>query len=132
MTSPKCIVVTDGVAPTPTQRAALNAVLAEHGRPVPTAVITHSVVARSVVAVMGWFNSAIRSFAPHELTLAMLYLDIEPARRPDLLERIVRMRIALSSQSGPLDAPIDLRQIADEMESLLVRPMPLLRNLSKR
>ena len=132
MKSPRCIVVTDGVAPTPTQRAALNAVLAEFGKPVPTAVITRSVVARSVVTVMGLFNSAIRSFAPTELSAAMLYLGIEPVRRPDLVERIVRMRIALSSESGPLDAPIDLRQIADEMESLMVRPLPLLRNVSKR
>jgi|HubBroStandDraft_2_1064218.scaffolds.fasta_scaffold222311_2 hypothetical protein len=132
LASPKCIVVTDGVAPSPTQRVALNAVVAEYGRPVPTAVITRSVVARSAVTVLGWFNSAIRSFAPNELSAAMLYLGIEPARRSDLVERIVRMRIALSNESSPLDAPIDLRQIADEMESLLVRPLPLLRNVSKR
>ena len=130
--SPRCLVVTDGVAPTPKQRAGLNDLVVAYGRPVPTAVITHSPVARAAVALLGWFNSAIRSFAPNELSAALSYLDIEPARRAEVLERVIRMRIEISRTSEPGNAPVDLRKIADDMESLMLKRLPALREMTKR
>jgi hypothetical protein len=130
--SPRFLVVTDDVAPTPTQRAGLNELVIARGKPVPTAVMTHSAVARAAVTVLGWFNSAIRAFAPNELSAALSYLDIEPARRAEVLERIVRMRIEMSRTSDLPNAAVDLGQIADDMESLLSKRLPALRELVKR
>jgi hypothetical protein len=132
--SPRCLVVTDGVAPTPTQRAGLNDLVIAFGKPVPTAVITHSPVARAAVALLGWFNSGIRSFSPNELSSALSFLDIEQARRAEVLERVIRMRIEMSgtSEQEQGNAAVDLRQIADDMESLMLKRLPALRELTKR
>jgi hypothetical protein len=130
--SPRFLLVTDGVAPTPTQRARLNALVGKLGRPVPTAVITHSRLARGVVAILRLFNSAIRAFAPNELSSAMEYLEIDPARRTDLLDRIVQMRIEISRPSGSQITASDLHELANEMDSLMVKRLQTLRSALKR
>jgi hypothetical protein len=125
---PRCIVVSDGdVVPTPKQRGALNKVLDEYGRPVPTAVMSLSRTARGIVTVMGWFNSAIRAFAMDELSSALEYLDVAPTRRADVLTRIMRMRIALSMEDGSERPQVDLGQIAEQMDGLMNQRLAALR-----
>jgi len=129
--SPRCLVIADNVAPSPKQRVALNKLVQKFGAPVPTAVITHSVAARGVVSILGWFNSAIRAFSPNELTEALQYLSIDLAQREDVLTRILRMRVALS-QSLPSSDSVDLEQIANDMDSLMLKRLPSLRPPPKR
>jgi hypothetical protein len=128
----RVLVVTDGVAPTPTQRAALNLLVTEAGSHVATAVISHSVAVRSVVALLGMFNRGIRSFAPGDLSLALQYLEVDPARRADVLQRIVRVRIELSGAAAASEATPDMSKIAEKMDLLMLQRLPALQETLKR
>jgi serine/threonine protein kinase len=131
--SPRCLVITDGdVVPTPTQRAVLNKLVERHNRPVPVAVMTHSRTARSIVTIMSWFNSAIRAFNMEELTEALEYLGLDADQRSNVLLRIMRMRIEVSTQASSTRASADLGRIAAQMESLMGKRLPALRDSVKK
>ena len=80
------LVITDGGAPTSSQRRFLDDLLA--GRYVPVAVVSGSFAVRATVTVMSWFNWSIRAFSPgaEGLREALQYLAI-PACREALIVR---------------------------------------------
>ncbi len=76
------LVLSDGGAPSSMQRAALNDALG--GRHVPVAVVSESVIVRSIVTALGWFNSDIKSFAPIMFQRALAHLGIPDEADPAL------------------------------------------------
>lgn len=69
----RCIVFTDGGAPTTNQRRIIQQMTVT--RPFPTAVITKNRAVRGVITALSWFNAGIRAFAPEDLAGALHYLD---------------------------------------------------------
>lgn len=73
------LVVSEGGAPTPKQRATTNETLKKRGQPQSTvAVVTPKTIVRGIVTALSWFNPNIKSFAPTELAAAMRYLKLSP------------------------------------------------------
>jgi hypothetical protein len=122
------LVVTDGAGPNGAQRGKINDLIKTCGGSFPTAVMTHSRVARGVVTALGWFNPRLRAFAPTELTAALAHLGTDPGQREKLLRCIVRMRIELSARTGPhvVTSPPTTETTA-RMETLLTSRLPKLR-----
>lgn len=77
--SPCLLVVTAGGTPTPKQRHRIGE-LAVAMR-VRTAVVSDSLVARSIVTVFSWLNIEIKAFSTANLPLALEYLDLSSVER---------------------------------------------------
>jgi hypothetical protein len=110
----------------------MNKMVVEHGGDVATAVLSHSVAVRTVVALLSMWNRGIRSFSPGQLSQALQFLEVAPESRSEVLERVVRMRIQLSRNVSASEASVDLPKIADRMEALLLQRLPALRAGRKR
>jgi hypothetical protein len=122
------LVVTDGAGPNGSQRAKMNELVEKGGGSFPTAVITHSLVARGIVTALSWFNPKLHAFAPTELTAALSHVGADPRQREDLLRRILHMRLELSSEPGhQVTSPQAMDETVALMEALLESRLPKLR-----
>lgn len=92
----RVLVVTDGAGPNTKQRRVLNALMAKTGKAYRVAVVTRSLVARSVVTALGWLNPDIRAFAPEEFELALDYLVVDGDLRKAMALRVRAMRKQLA------------------------------------
>jgi hypothetical protein len=82
--------ITDGGAPTSTQRALANEFL--EGRSAPTAILSSSSIVRGVVTAMSWFNPKIKSFAPVRAREALAYIDFPTNQIGSLCARLRDMK----------------------------------------
>jgi len=85
----RVIVFTDGGGPTTLQRGRLNDAL--EGSVVKTAVVSSSPVIRGIVTALSWFNPGIKSFLPHEASLALGYLGLAAGEHERLMQKVVRL-----------------------------------------
>ena len=58
----------------------------------PTAVLTHSAIARSVMTAIRWMGGTVAAFKPDRFDEAFDYLKIAEALRPQIRARIAAMR----------------------------------------
>src|SRR5262249_28734104 len=72
----RSLVFTEGGPPTPVQRKKLGAL--SKTMIARSAVITSSVIARTVVTAIAWFGFDIRSFSPTNVEQAYAFLDVTP------------------------------------------------------
>jgi hypothetical protein len=121
------LVLADGPGPNAAQRARLNALVERAGRPVPTAVVTHSAVARGIVTVLHWFNPGIRAFAPEELAKALDYLAVEGSRRAPLKCEIAELRLILALGAGDAARVMPLLDTEAKLEKVLTERLRALR-----
>lgn len=95
----KFLAVTDGGAPTTTQRMILNEKLSEYVRGnkhlLRSAIVTSSTFVRGVVTALSWFNSGICAFSPTNLEDAMNYLEIPPQYHAEIRLLIKKLRTNL-------------------------------------
>lgn len=88
----RSIVVTDGGAPTPTQRQAMNKRLSDVGTTRKdanrTAIVTASAYVRGVVTALGWFSPGLCAYAPDRLDDVMDYLEVPQILRAELVALI--------------------------------------------
>ena len=86
----RVLVLTMGGAPNAVQRAKLNKVLA-NAKP-PIALLTSSVVARTVGVAISWFHPRLRMFDPKELERAFDHLDASQADRQMMTRLLEELR----------------------------------------
>lgn len=79
-TSLKCLVVTEGGAPTATQRLTMNEKLTAHfggnANAFRGAIVTASSFVRGVVTALSWFNPGYCAFSPAHMNDALVYLEV--------------------------------------------------------
>jgi hypothetical protein len=76
---PRLLIVTEGGAPSPAQRSAVNKKAGPRYREAKVAVITASTFARGIVMAMRLVRGNIQAFAPEDLKEALRYLDVAPS-----------------------------------------------------
>lgn len=86
----KTLVVTPGPGPSLRQRQKLNEVIQSH--PVPTAVLSGSAVARTVVTILRLRNPEIRAFEPGKYDDAFKHLELPEAERVRLLDVVAELK----------------------------------------
>lgn len=95
----KLLIVTDGGAPSATQRQLTNETLAEffleNPKAVRGAIVTASTFVRGVVTALSWFNPGYTAFSPERMDDALKYLEVPPDRRPDVLALIKSLKAQL-------------------------------------
>src|SRR5262249_40540082 len=89
----RLLVVTAGGTPTPKQRHRVGE-LAKALR-VRTAVVSDSVVARSIVTVFSWLNIEIKPFSTAHLPAALEYLELSDVEREWSFEAVKEMQAQL-------------------------------------
>jgi hypothetical protein len=85
----RVIVFTDGGGPSTLQRGRLNDAL--EGSVVKTAIVSSSQVIRGIVTALSWFNPGIRSFSPHQASLAMSYLGLPATEHERLMQHVLKL-----------------------------------------
>jgi hypothetical protein len=90
MSSTRCLVYTDGSAPTATQRGKLQTMLGK--TKITFAVLTPSAWARAVGAAISWFVPSVGMFKPTELDKAFDHLQAKPEEREGLRATLERLR----------------------------------------
>lgn len=89
----RCLIFTEGGAPTAAQRKRLNELLG--GRAFPTAVVTNLPLVRGVVTALSWFNPKIRAFTPEAAEEAFRYLGIPSVRYPGIHAEVKKLKALL-------------------------------------
>jgi hypothetical protein len=84
---------TDGGAPNTAQRRRLTALV--NGRPVHSAVVTASPVARGVVTALRWYIPGLKTFPPERLPEALAYLRVSPTELKAVEATVRRLRAEL-------------------------------------
>lgn len=90
LASVRCIAFTDGGAPTTKHRKDLNELLG--GRSGLAAVVSASVLVRSVVTALTWFNPLVKAFAPENVDEAYSYLKLTPVEVDGMRKTIDALR----------------------------------------
>lgn len=91
------LVVSDGGGPTSTQRRALREVFVSNGGAnTCTAVVSKSMVVRSILGAINLFAPGVRGFAPTALDAALTHILATPTQRPALLAEVERLQRTLS------------------------------------
>ena len=62
----------------------------------------------------------------------MDYLGIDADRRPDVMDRIARMRAEMSKHAASTETTSELRHVADTMQTLLTKRLPELLKRHRR
>lgn len=86
----RTIVFTDGGAPNSAQRKQVNEALG--GKTSQGAVVTGSLLVRSAVTTLSWFNPKIKAFSPDRTEEAFKYLGLSAAEIPRIWIIVHRMR----------------------------------------
>lgn len=73
----RLLVLTDGAGPTSKQRRELNAEFGSALKNVRTAIVSDAVTVRFIGSMVGLFAPQVRSFAVHQTTQALRYLDLD-------------------------------------------------------
>lgn len=90
---PRAMAVTEGGAPSLSQRTRLNRLL--RGTRALGAVVSDSSFVRGIVTALSWFNHGVRSFSPDELAAACAHLELSTAQTHQLRGRLDALRHSL-------------------------------------
>ena len=90
---PRAIAITEGGAPTLSQRSQLNQIL--RGTGAIGAVVSDSAFVRGIVTALSWFNRGVRSFAPEEFEFACEHLGLSVPQIRHLGARLNALRDSL-------------------------------------
>lgn len=90
---PRAIAVTEGGAPSLSQRTQLNRIL--RGTRAVGAVVSESSLVRGIVTALSWFNRGVRSFSPDALDDACAHLGLSDAQVHQLRGRLDALRESL-------------------------------------
>ncbi len=85
------LVITDGGAPNTEQRTQVNVRVAQSKSFPPVAVVTRSLVVRTLIRGFSIFNPLSRTFAPNDLDAAMTHLGFSPARTSEVIALTLRL-----------------------------------------
>ena len=85
----RCIVITEGAAPTRAQRERMIATV--EGKPTRVAVISPATSVRFVVSVLALVNRDIRSFSPREFDAAFSHVGLAPTEHASVKVAIDRL-----------------------------------------
>lgn len=96
------LVITDGGAPSTTQRKAL-AEATQNGRH-PLAVVNSNPVIRGVITAISWFNSGIKPFAPNKWRDAVAHCGCSDKAAVPLLDEMRRLQKELGKPVACLAA----------------------------
>jgi hypothetical protein len=98
----KVLVLTDGGHPSAAQRAAL--IKAYGTGTIHTAILTPSMVVRTVTTALQWWNPEIVAFSPDDLPKAIEFLRLEPGMRGTIERAFGEMRreVAQSLTKAPV------------------------------
>jgi hypothetical protein len=91
---PRVVVLSRGGAPDGYQRQAMNATLGS--RPAPVAMLTDSVIARTAIAAMRFFNPTMKAFATKDFKEASEYLGLTVTEH----QRVARLLVELENELG--------------------------------
>jgi hypothetical protein len=91
------IVLTEGGAPSATQRAALTEVLGT-GK-TQSAILTRSAAVRAVLTALRFWNPTIVGFTPDELPKAMEFLGLPPGMRGAIERTLKELRLEVEEES---------------------------------
>jgi hypothetical protein len=109
------LVLTEGAGPNGTQRAKMAKV--KEVLPFPTAIVTHSAIARGIATAFAWIGKNVRAFSPDQLGDALLYLTVPAASQPELLSEVASMRVRIPG--GSIHALSEMTGNASERERLM-------------
>jgi hypothetical protein len=124
----RCVlVVSDGPGPNAAQRSRINALVDRNRRAVPTAVVTHSTVARGIVTVLHWFNPGIRAFAPDHLAGALDYLGVAPTQHEPITREVAGLRMALAVDPAAASRAMGLADTIAKLEEMVTERLPAIR-----
>jgi hypothetical protein len=103
----KCLVVTEGGAPTPVQRQSMKEKLGElmisNPKEFRNAIVTASAVVRGVVTALSWFQRGYSAFSPAHMDDAMGYLEVPDQFRPEI-------RLLVKTLQGQIPEVVDDRR----------------------
>ena len=85
--------------------------------PFPTAIVTHSAIARGIATAFAWIGKNVRAFSPDQLGDALLYLTVPAASQPELLSEVASMRVRIAG--GSIHALSEMTGNASERERLM-------------
>ncbi|MFT3775497.1 MAG: hypothetical protein QM820_59880 [Minicystis sp.] len=95
----RALVISNGGAPTPAQRARLEKATTPISGQLKAAIVTGSTFVRGVLNAMALVNRGYRAFPPDKLDEAFAYLDIRPANAGELRAAVAQLRANLGE--GP-------------------------------
>lgn len=122
----RILVFCDGPGPTVAQRRKLQDRGKYGDKPPFTAVVTHGIIARSIVSALSWLYD-IRSYAPAELDDAFRYLSI-PDIEWYMLRRIVAtLRVQLTASATISSSP-EVTDMVGRLDELVTDRLPKLRS----
>lgn len=104
------LVITDGGAPNTEQRTQVNVRVAQSKSFPPVAVVTRSLVVRTIIRGFSIFNPLSRVFAPSDLALATTHLGLTPGRSSEVIALAQR----LEAETLGAGAIVTLKEIARE------------------
>jgi hypothetical protein len=90
---PRAMAVTEGGAPSLSQRTQLNRIL--RGTRALGAVVSDSSFVRGIVTALSWFNRGVRSFSPADFEVACAHLELSDAQVHQLRGRLDALRESL-------------------------------------
>lgn len=80
------LVITDGGGPDREQRMLIDMLVSQSSRPPHVAIVTDSLLVRTIVRGLSVFNPNVQVFAPVSFDAALAFLGIEPVERPSVLK----------------------------------------------
>ena len=98
---PRAIAVTEGGAPSLSQRRQVNQILGGTGA--IGAVVSNSTFVRGIVTALSWFNRGVCSFSPDEFELACTHVGLSAAHAHHLRGRLDALRESIGLP--PFNAP---------------------------
>jgi hypothetical protein len=85
------LVVTDGGAPDREQRTAVNVIVSQAKTLPSVALVTDSIVVRSMVRAFSIFNPRVAVFAPADFNRALTHIGLATSTRPELVARLTAL-----------------------------------------
>jgi hypothetical protein len=114
----------DGPGPNASQRQKLR-YEPRDDRPISTAVITHSLVARGIVTALSWFFE-IRAFSPGSIDDSFEYLEVPRSEWLMVRTAIATMRMRLTGTRS-IDEKVELSDSIATLDELITERLPKLR-----
>lgn len=89
LASYRCIAITDGAAPTSSQRAEQQKEFGDAVKSIRTAVVSDALTVRFVVSSLALFVKSIKAFEPKEFTRALEFVEFPESELEQIRKRLV-------------------------------------------
>jgi hypothetical protein len=104
---PRSLILTDGGAPSPQQRAEMSDVLE---RRYPTVIVSDAVAVRFIVSTMTLLNPKVTALAPRDCARAFELLALSESERIELPEALAALATSLPFRASTLGAAVRASQ----------------------